>query len=230
MVSTDGINWSSENSAANNDWTGLTYGNNLFVAVGNTGTENRVMTRDASIVALPVSGLTFTGFSKGEMVQLNWNTETEMNSSHFEVERSADGRNYSIIGKVKAAGNSVSKNNYNYADRNTLNGLAYYRLKQVDMNGQFTYSKILPVMVIAFSRAVAGPNPAETEITIHIPADWSGVYEYRIHDTSGRLLKQSGELQTGGFPVNLGQLPSGSYLLSIWENGELRQQQWLLKR
>lgn len=230
MVSTDGINWSSENSATNNNWRGLTFGNNLFVAVGNTGTENRVMTRDASIVALPVCGLTFTGFSKGKMVQLNWNTETEMNSSHFEVERSADGRNYSIIGKVNAAGNSVSKNNYNYADRNTLNGLAYYRLKQVDMNGQFTYSKILPVMVIAFSRAAASPNPAETEITIHIPADWSGVYQYRIHDTNGRLLKQSGELQTGSFPVNLGQLPSGSYLLSLWENGELRQQQWLLKQ
>jgi len=228
MASTDGINWNSENSAADNDWRGLTFGNNLFVAVGNTGTGNRIMTRDESIVALPVSGLTFTGFTKGREVHLSWKTASEENCSHFEIERSFDGRNYSIIGKVKAAGNSVSVKNYTFRDSRTLNGVSYYRIRQVDMSGQFSYSRVLPITLNNTSTAFAGPNPATSEIKLHLPADWSGIYEYRIHDTKGRLVKQCRELQTGIYPINLQHLQTGNYLLSIWENGEPRQQQWLV--
>ncbi|MFN4915460.1 MAG: T9SS type A sorting domain-containing protein [Sphingomonadales bacterium] len=230
MVSEDGINWFAENSASNNMWTGLAFENNMFVAVSSTGSGNRVMTRDGSIAPLPVSLLSFSGRAADKEVHLNWVTASEQNSSHFEVERSANGKDYTAIGHVKAGGNSFSILNYQFKDVNSINGSSYYRLKQVDVDGKFTYSHKVFITMRGGSEAIIGPNPSEAAVTLHLPGDWTGVYEYKIHDMKGQLLECSGGLHAGSNHISLNKLVNGKYLLTLWENGELRQQKWLLKQ
>src|SRR5688572_5296990 len=95
----------------------------------------------APFSTMPVN---FTGFfakKSGEYVQLTWTTNNEVNNSHFEIQRSADGRNWNTIGEVAAGTSAINK--YTFTDRNHSNtGSSYYRLKQVDKDGQFLYSII----------------------------------------------------------------------------------------
>jgi len=98
---------------------------------------------------LPVELISFEGRIIHESNQLTWRTATETNNDHFEVERSEDGLHFLTIGEVDAAGNSQQVVHYELLDQRPLNGLNYYRLMQVDVDGSFTYS---PVVVLNNSR------------------------------------------------------------------------------
>ena len=120
----------------------------------------------ATIVAtpLPVELVQFTATAEGRSaVRLAWATASEKNSQAFEVERSADGRTFARIGTVAAAGSSSAVRSYELLDARLPTGAAllYYRLKQVDADGTFSYS---PVRTVALTGAAAGlalyPNPA----------------------------------------------------------------------
>ncbi|MBO2012488.1 LamG-like jellyroll fold domain-containing protein [Hymenobacter negativus] len=117
---------------------------------------------DFNVNPLPVTLVDFTARTQGDAVALSWTTASEKNSKSFEVERSADGTTFARIGTVAAAGSS-SPHVYELLDGQLPTGAAvlYYRLKQVDLNGTFSYS---PVRTVALTRAAAGlslyPNPA----------------------------------------------------------------------
>ena len=96
--------------------------------------------------SLPISLLDFTVKENGSKNILNWKTATESNSSHFSVERSSDGVNFSSIGRVNASGNSSTEKMYSYVDANPLPASTnYYRLKMIDLDASFEYSKIVSV-------------------------------------------------------------------------------------
>jgi len=97
---------------------------------------------DAS--TLPVSLTNFTAKKNNKSIDLNWVTEEESNMSHYEIQRSFDGRNFSTIQSIQSR-NSVSRANYTTADNKPLNGISYYRLKMVETDGSPTYSKIVSV-------------------------------------------------------------------------------------
>lgn len=97
----------------------------------------------ATCTPLPIELLAFTGKKTGNHVELNWTTATETNNDYFNVERSLDAIYFEKITTIKGAPNSLNKLNYSYTDSNLRNGLIYYRLKQTDFDGNFTYSKIL---------------------------------------------------------------------------------------
>ncbi len=121
---------------------------------------------------LPVTWLYFFGSYNEQLgaVQLSWATATEINSSHFEVEQSYDGEQYDFIGRLPAAGYSTTAKRYTAIDDHpgTVN---YYRIKQVDWDGDFSYSNT----IVVYSRKAYGEDPA-----------W-------IFDISGRLLRTDGE-------------------------------------
>ena len=113
---------------------------------------------------LPVALTAFTATASGtSAVRLGWTTASEQNSARFEVERSADGRTFAAIGTVPAAGSSSALRSYELLDAQLPAGAAtlYYRLKQVDQDGSFSYS---PVRAVARQGAAEGlalyPNPA----------------------------------------------------------------------
>ena len=231
MTSTEGINWNTENSAADNEWNGVLFANNLFVAVGETGTGNRVMTRTTIIGApLPVTFLDFTGEQVKERVRLNWRTASEQNSSHFEIERSANGREYTRIGSLIAAGNSNNIRSYEFWDETPPVGTLLYRLKQVDVDGRFSYSKVVLIRSEDPSRVKIGPNPTDGSVTIQVPAVWDGRLDWRLYNAQGQLLEQRTGLISGNYTLDLSGRPAGLYQLILWWDGVVVERQRILRR
>jgi hypothetical protein len=94
---------------------------------------------------LPVELLAFDVHYNGQAVDLFWTTASEQNNAFFTVERSVDGENYTEVLRKEGAGNSTTMLNYTSQDASPLNGVSYYRLKQTDYNGQFSYSTVKTV-------------------------------------------------------------------------------------
>ncbi|MBR9923338.1 MAG: hypothetical protein GYB31_21100 [Bacteroidetes bacterium] len=120
---------------------------------------------------LPVELNRFTASLLNEKdVLLEWQTETEINSDFFLIERSEDGENFRNIGELPAAGNSTQQQNYQFTDQETLAGLNYYRLKQFDFDGSFSYSPIRSVRVDVASRNLVqlSPNPVQSGSSLFI--------------------------------------------------------------
>jgi hypothetical protein len=115
---------------------------------------------------LPVELSTFELGVKGRDVVLNWSTETEKNSDRFEIQRSTDSQNWEVIASVKAANLSNSTKEYSYTDRKLQTAKYKYKLKMIDNDGTFTYSKIVEAEVglpeiYALSQNYPNPfNPA----------------------------------------------------------------------
>jgi hypothetical protein len=119
---------------------------------------------------LPITLSNFTATKNKNIVNLQWNTLTELNNKGFEIEKSTDGLNYSSIGFVNGSNNSSSKINYTAVDTKPVIGNNYYRLKQIDLNGRFSNSSI---EVVKFSKTDLlsfsfFPNPAKDVLKINV--------------------------------------------------------------
>jgi hypothetical protein len=116
---------------------------------------------------LPVELTDFTAACKNQQVKLNWTTQSELNNDYFGVERSADGLLFHEIGRVAGHGNSNVVNHYQYFDEQALASTSYYRLNQVDFNGD---SKIYPVKVTSCDdeqhEIIIYPNPNSGDFEI----------------------------------------------------------------
>jgi|GEM_PF-7035577 len=170
--------------------------------------------------ALPVTFLSFTATRNEEVVKLNWETGSEQNSAYFNVERSSDGTNFSTIGKVNAAGNSSTIVKYNFTDNNPAAGRNFYRLRQVDLDAKFDYSKTVSLNMSAVSSVSIYPNPVVSNVMVEYPKAGKGA-SYKIISMDGRIM-QSGILQENSTQQNisLGNLQRGQYILTINNNGQ----------
>ncbi len=184
-----------------------------------SGTFSNV-TQLTSAVFLPVSLTSFTGSLVNGNSELKWLTEEEINSAWYEVERSADGQQFTTIGKVASA-NSVTGSTYGYTDRTVATGKNYYRLKMVDIDGQFEYSHVIIVnnngSAVQFS---VYPNPATSRIMVQYRSAEPGAM-LRVVDMQGHLLRiislTTGSTQT---QLNMGGMKPGTYNLVINNGGE----------
>jgi hypothetical protein len=167
-------------------------------------------------VVLPISLINFSATpEKNDKVQLNWTTATEENTSYFNIERSADAVNFSDIGKIAAKGNSVTLQNYQYIDllnpENNNTGTTYYRLKEMDVNGNSTYSQI---NAVNFSGSLASltfyPNPATTDLTLSQPAEGT----LAIYNTIGQQVIKL-NIDQSNQSISLKDLQVGLYLLQF---------------
>lgn len=96
------------------------------------------------LTTLPVSLVNFSTKKNNGSININWVTDNESGMSKYEVQRSSDGRNFSSIQSVQSR-NSISRTSYSAIDSKPLNGIGYYRLKMIEVDGSATYSKIVPV-------------------------------------------------------------------------------------
>jgi hypothetical protein len=145
---------------------------------------------------LPVELLDFTAIANGKDAILAWTTVSEINNSHFEVERSFDGSNFEYAGEVKGAGNSSAMNKYKFIDAGIANNtkLVYYRLKQVDFDGASNYhgfekvdfekDETIDLTVTAY------PNPFSDQFNIKINGASGEKTQINILDVNGKLVKQ----------------------------------------
>jgi parallel beta-helix repeat protein len=186
-----------------------------------TGAANTSDYSPLVLSILPVTYLSFTGTPGNNVVNLNWKTATESNSSHFDVQRSTDGSSYQTIGSVTAAGNSVTTKSYDFVDASPVKGaVAYYRLKQVDLDGKFEYSKVILVKATGSNNRFSfGPNPVKSSLVINLVSDEAQTLSVRLVDNSGRVVKAYNKVVTNGanqIQLNdLGSIPKGIYILQI---------------
>jgi len=168
---------------------------------------------------LPVELLSFTARFQQEHVQLNWATASETNNDFFTIERSKDGRTFEAIEEINGAGFSDVTIGYNTVDKNPFAGLNYYRLKQTDFDGTFTYSEVQVVKVVT-GKITVYPNPVAESLHISMSDFEEGEATFSIISISGK------EITRGITPINAGvsiirldeihSLQPGSYMVRIY--------------
>ena len=165
--------------------------------------------------ALPVKLSSFGAKAVGETVAISWTTANEQGSAYFDVERSANAQEFSAIGRVAAAGNAQATKTYGLLDEHPLSGTSYYRLKQVDLDGQTAYSKIVSVVLdnLTPTLELLG-NPTESQ-TIRVAVRNLPNATYHLTTLTGRELALQVQTEANGTLTFVpGQsLTPGVYLL-----------------
>tara|TARA_B100000508_G_scaffold141093_1_gene146593 strand:+ start:106154 stop:107320 length:1167 start_codon:yes stop_codon:yes gene_type:complete len=137
---------------------------------------------------LPVDFLSLTArLNQDRTVDVNWHTTTEINSSHFIAERRDDHSTWDSIGYVMGAGNSTQPLSYSIVDKNPLNGITYYRVKQVDFDGNYSFSSIASVHTYS-STFTVHPNPSSGIFVIDHTADEDPDQQILIYNAIGKLI------------------------------------------
>jgi hypothetical protein len=174
--------------------------------------------------SLPVTLIDFTGRLEKNDVLLSWKTSFEQNSKGFEIERSYDGNNFQAIGFVASGGSSNATRSYSFNDRDVVQKINYYRLKQLDLDNHFEYSK---VVTIKKGSGTAKPfavlnNPFNTNIDIQFSEMPGGNVKARLMDMAGRTVESWEKNNPGISRIRLNTsrgLQAGTYMLRVWANG-----------
>ncbi len=179
---------------------------------------------------LPITLLDFSAKAENKKVKLQWSTANEIDNSYFQVQRSADGINFTSIGSEPGRGNSTSTQYYFFMDLQPLYGVSYYRLKQVDKDGKFVYSKIVSVhLTKSGNKITVFPNPVKNnQYTISLTNDNNSPVEVQVYGTDGKLFFR--KLYPGTNSINIiNQLNPGTYILKVITNNNFETQKLIIK-
>ncbi|MBO9563815.1 MAG: T9SS type A sorting domain-containing protein [Niastella sp.] len=164
---------------------------------------------------LPVTLQSFTVKAVGNNALLQWVTASEFNNDHFDIERSADGRAFTKIGRLQGNGTTSIPQDYRFTDAAPLTGNNYYRLAQVDLDGNINYS---PIRLLSFNAQVRtmqlSPNPAKSTLHILLPQAASGQHNIELYNLSGmKVLVQSVPAGTMQLDADISTLAPGMYIV-----------------
>ncbi|WP_256010164.1 T9SS type A sorting domain-containing protein [Desertivirga xinjiangensis] len=198
---------------------------NAFMFLGYNNADNKALAYlddfvyanyITDLVTLPVKLSSFTATKQHNGVKLNWSTASEQDNSHFDVLRSANGKDFTAIGVVQGSGTSNINKNYNYIDHNSLSGTSYYQLRQVDFNGRSSVSDVLAVENrLNATESVLSFKDQNLELVLD--ATKAGEGFVRIADLAGKtVLKRSLTIQKGNNTLQVPvQLEKGIYVVSL---------------
>lgn len=161
--------------------------------------------------ALPIKIRSFNANKTENSSFLKLVTASETNNDYFTIERSGDGRSFEAIGEIKGAGNSAEEKHYEFTDENPLPGINYYRIKQTDFDGQYSYSEIKSVQHTGHSKIVI--SPLHTDGRLHIHTDMQG-YDVAVFSSAGQEVTRFTEL-SGYQSVSIESLQSGLYIVKV---------------
>lgn len=229
--------WTGISSPLNNgDFTYLririTSASNSMSASNPTGYFNDGETEDYRVLVddypLTVNMLSFQAKSVNNIIgRLNWQTTAEVDFMGFNIERSNDGTNWSVIGFVAAKGNNLSgTNSYEFDDPQPLRGKSYYRLKLLNRNNINHYSEVRNISIKeAIDQVSLIPNPASTYATINIISNVNAEAYISLQDIQGRRFRnERHRLIAGNNSItlnNLNQFPDGTYIIQIIANQQV---------
>ncbi|WP_254563003.1 Ig-like domain-containing protein [Dyadobacter diqingensis] len=169
---------------------------------------------------LPVTMISFEANKEGLTSLLTWATSIEMNSDRFEIERSPDAKNWDKLGEVSAAVNSEVRTNYHFTDETPESGMNYYRLKMVDRDGTFAYSRIRSVNFPEFAWAKLFPNPVSDVLQIVISN--KRVRKIRLIDSFGHVM-YDGQVTAASIKLDMKSYAHGIYFIHLeQEDGTVR--------
>ena len=227
---------------------------NIGAQIDNNGTTGAIATDrysslyfqniDISLNTLPVSYSSFNAYAvNNNTVNLSWVTQNETNNDRFEVERSFDELDFQTVGIIFSAGdNSNTSNSYNFNDKlSDLNGheVAYYRLKQVDIDGNYTYSAIKVVRLDSGAGSVNNisvqvyPNPYMDNINVNFNSNVGRPAVIRMINSAGQvILSQQTAIMQGNNNIQLNNLSSqisGVYFVDAVIDGKVIFSQKVVK-
>ncbi len=224
--SEDGITWNLVSS------TTVIMSSTVYVGLAATSRDNSLLTTavisNFTIISasLPVEWADIQAEAINNAVKVSWITAREENNNYFVVERSADSRVFESIGTVNSLGNSATPTEYAFTDQLPYKGINYYRIRQVDEDGQFSYSSVVET---TFEKAelLVYPNPVsrteELEVGVSSSSE-NSVTHFVWHNMLGQTVSQETQALSAGWNVislSLNDLPPGTYSLSILRTGGL---------
>ncbi|MBL7813367.1 MAG: T9SS type A sorting domain-containing protein [Saprospiraceae bacterium] len=182
-----------------------------------------------STTPIPVELVAFKGAAKGSVNVLEWTTASERNNDAFIIERSFDSKTFERIASVKGHGTTQSIQNYSFTDNNptvatrSLNNIAYYRLRQVDFDGQEDMSKIIAITREGNTKVgLSKIYPSVTSDVLTVDMESNGVTSLKVTDITGRtvLTKQLGNINGVVLEkLDVSNLASGLYIVTLQTNG-----------
>ncbi|MEM7657641.1 MAG: FG-GAP-like repeat-containing protein [Bacteroidota bacterium] len=184
--------------------------------------------RDGSSSSFPVEWLGFDAKLKGADAELTWATAREENSDYFEVQRSIDGQMFESQGQVKSAGNTDSTTDYDFRDIGVGSlpvEKVYYRLRQVDMNGQFSFSEVEELALTGNNRLdlQVYPNPTAGPLTV----SWTLLQgeesvNLQLLNVAGQIVKsESIPSMISQYEWNMEDLPDGQYIVKLQQGSQV---------
>ena len=178
---------------------------NIFVA-----DEYNNVIRKVTSSTVPITLFSFTAIANNKTITTNWNTSTELNTSHFTIQHSKDGISYTTIGTVKTIGSGA--NGYSFTDTHPTNGTNYYRLESVDKDGASSYSKVISCEWLVVSKQfTVVPNPARDIVTVK----GNHIASVQVVDNLGKVLKTVSFKDATNPTLSVGGLPKGVYHLRV---------------
>lgn len=201
-------------------------------SVSSPSRMNSIWFKQFSLSTLPVKLTSFTAALNNNNADLHWTTASEINVSHFAIERSTDGIHFNDAGVVFAYGNAADNTNYSFSDNlsNIQSGIVYYRLRSVDIDGKSQYSETRMIRISKQKEnaisIVTFPNPVINEVRISIPSEWQNKKViYEVFNAGGQVSKKT---ETGSSSqtetVNMSKLAPGFYVVRVSCNGQTAQQ------
>ena len=166
-------------------------------------------------VILPLTLLQFGGKATNNSDGLlTWRTANEVNVSHFELQRSGDGRSFNVIRMVQAKGTAQSETDYSYTDKNLPAGVYYYRLRMVDKDGKETYSAVVTIVLKSSNAITLYPVPAKEAVWLSGSAANLPGTNALLMDVQGRVL-QSIRISQWPQRIDVSNLAAGTYLVKV---------------
>jgi photosystem II stability/assembly factor-like uncharacterized protein len=220
-----GLDWMFQPSWTIQNLLGVSFVNpDSGIAVGNSGVIRMTYT-----AGIPVELINFTALTKDGVVELSWETATEINNHIFEIEKRREDQEFYTIGYMEGAGTTTEPQKYSFFDRNVEQGTHYYRLKQIDFNGVFEYSKEVEVLatgILSFSLSQNYPNPFNPVTSIQYEVSSKQFVLLIVYDLLGNEIatlvneeKQSGtyevEFNINSHSGEVRNLSSGVYFYQL---------------
>ena len=194
----------------------------LFIGSATTVyVDNVYLSRvSTTFFVLPVTLTDFKVAKRGNTNLLSWVTLTEINSKTFIAERSGNGIDWSTIQVIDASGNSNTNIQYSATDNSPLRGINYYRIKLIDANGKFSYSKIVALNgLLGIKNFTVFPNPFVSDLKVSITSEEISMADFRILSVDGKILiTRKMPVQKGDNIIvlkDLGNLSKGNYVLEV---------------
>ncbi len=182
-------------------------GNITFSQTGGTGAT------DCAII-LPIELIQFEAIPTKSFIKLNWETASEFNNDYFTIERSIDGIDFKKIETIIGGGNSTQLQSYSYIDNTELRGVFYYRLKQTDFNGEYTYSKVVAAEMQVDNKIDVFPNPSKGKFSVQ----GENIKRIRVTSTDGFVVYNSSSKS-----IDLSNKPKGMYIVEITTGSSVKR-------
>ncbi len=168
---------------------------------------------------LPVELISFSARAAETQVDLSWTTASEKNNDRFEIERSTDGRTFDYLTTIKGSGTTTLAHHYQSSDKNPINGINYYRLKQIDFDGTATFSEIVSVEMKS-EKIELFPNPVVGTLYLRMSDFTTRDVQFQITDLTGRTMLTGATAINDGIvtiPLSkVGSFPLGTYMVRVF--------------